>query len=129
MLIPSTLTEISPLPAPAASLLYSLRIQVNDKLLSVVERAENWHTICDDFDRWVATVRDPAIEANEGVRTVGSRAIGAEASYEIAPLPDGRYALTFDLWYATGNCSGYGSPWEVYDTRESCVEAFLDAAR
>ena len=71
MLIPSTLTEISPLPAPAASLLYSLRIQVNDKLLSVVERAENWHTICDDFDRLVATVRDPAIEANEGVRTVG----------------------------------------------------------
>ncbi len=82
-----------------------------------------------EFDEWVKNVRDPATKATEGVRTIGSRKIHAEASYQIAPLPDGRFALKFSLEFHTGDTHGHGSPWQAYDTREECVEAFLEAAR
>ena len=112
-----------------SSSLGSLRARVKINLLSIVEDAEDRQAAYDEFERWVATVRDPACEASEGVRIIGSRELKAEASYEIAPLPDGRYALKFDFSYLSGDGRGHGSPWEAYDSRETSVTTFLDAAR
>ena len=112
-----------------SSSLGSLRARVKIDLLSIVEDAEDRHAVHDEFDRWVATVRDPASEASEGIRIIGSRELKAEAFYEIASLPDGRYALTFGFSYLSGDGRGHGSPWNAYDGRESCVATFLDAAR
>ena len=111
------------------SILDPLRIGVNMDIMSIVEDAEDSNEIDERFDEWVATVRDPALKSTEGVRTIGSRKLKVEANYEIAPLPDGSFAVTFDFSYHCGNCHGHSIPWMEYETRDQCVEAFLDAAR
>lgn len=73
------------------------------------------------------TVRDPAQQATEGLRVIAAQ--GAEASYQIALLTDGRYALKYSLEYKTGDYSSHSSPWHPFDTREECVEAFVAAAK
>jgi hypothetical protein len=78
-------------------------------------------------DTWEREVRDPAETATEGRRTVKVK--GASASYRISALPDGRWALQFDLGYETGNSSFQGQPWQEYPTRADCLAAFLHAAR
>lgn len=84
---------------------------------------ETTNNLLDDFDVWVREVREPATYASEGPRRIvagGKR--GAECEYEIAPLPDGRWALRYDFsfpGYSGGSC-----PWESYQTREECVVAF-----
>lgn len=80
------------------------------------------------FHAWEKEVRDPAELASEGVRRLVCR--GAEAEYEIAPLPDGRYAMHYSLGYRCGNFWNRSSPWCVFETREACIETFLaDAHR
>jgi hypothetical protein len=78
-------------------------------------------------DDWIASVRDPATRATEGERTV--RTGSASAVYQIAPLPDGRWALRFDLEVWKGTHSGHGSPWVAHASRQACLDAFLAAAR
>jgi hypothetical protein len=78
-------------------------------------------------ETWVQTVRDPADAATEGVRRIMVR--NALAEYEVAPLPDGRWALQYRLEYQTGDCFGHSSPWGAYVSREACVAAFLEAAQ
>lgn len=81
------------------------------------------------FEEWVRTVRDPAKEASEGVRRLQTRNGKAYAEYEIAPLPDGGFAILVNCGYKTGDCSGMGSPWHDFDTREECLAYFLRLAR
>jgi hypothetical protein len=76
---------------------------------------------------WEAEVRDPAEAASEGNRRIEVR--GASAEYEIAPLPDGRWALNMHLNYTCGDMSGRGIPWLPYPTRAACLDAFLSSAR
>ena len=57
----------------------------------------------------MSEVRDPATKASEGVRTIRVR--DAEAEYEMAPLPDGRWAVKVRVAYEKGNCAGIGTPW------------------
>lgn len=83
----------------------------------------------DSFHEWARTVRDPARQASEGIRRLITANRKASAEYEIAPLPDQRYALHFRLSYHSGTMSGHGSPWEAYENREGCVDAFLAAAQ
>ena len=113
----------------ASSVLDPVCIGVHMDVLSIIEDAEERYEIHEEFDDWVAAVRDPASRATEGVRTIGSRKMKAEAQYEIAPLPDGRFAVIFNFAYHCGTCHGHGSTWTAYDTREQCVDAFLTAAR
>ena len=80
-----------------------------------------------EFDRWVAEVRDPAKAASEGVRTLKVK--DAEASYEVAQLTGGRWALRFKCEYRTGDVSSFGTPWRAFATREECVAHFLAEAR
>ena len=49
-----------------------------------------------DIDGWIAEVRDPAENASEGRRTIRCGKGQVEASYEIAPLAGGRWAIK--LW-------------------------------
>lgn len=78
-------------------------------------------------EQWVREVRLPAEKASEGLRAIHVQ--GAKADYEIAQLPDGRFAITFHCTYSTGDMQGYGCPWTAYQTREKCLEVFLEAAR
>lgn len=77
-----------------------------------------------EFDVWVQEVRDPAEAASEGTRTIRTSKWD-KLEYEIAPLPDGRWALTWDMDCARG---GQGKPWTAYETRELAIAGFLDAA-
>src|SRR5437660_260813 len=88
--------------------------------------AENLH---ESFETWIATVRDPSDERSEGERIVRTAGGKAEARYEIAPLPDGRFAVRFDVQYRCGDHRGRGVPWTAYGTREQCVATFLEQAR
>jgi hypothetical protein len=76
---------------------------------------------------WVCTVRDPADIASEGVRRIVVR--HAVAEYEVAPLPDGKWALRYGLEYLSGDCRGRYDPWTAYASREACIAAFLTSAR
>ena len=81
------------------------------------------------FQLWVETVRDPAQEVSEGIREVIVLNGAATASYEIAPLPDGRWAVTVRCEYHCGHCHGAGIPWTEFPIREDCLEFFLNTAR
>lgn len=79
-----------------------------------------------EFNRWVAEVRDPAKQNTEGVREI--RVKGAAAEYEVAPLPDGRWAVHWCLQYTSGDCSGQALQWTALETRETCLETFRERA-
>jgi hypothetical protein len=81
-----------------------------------------------DRDPWQTEVRDPAEQASEGVRTTHAGK-EADASYEIAPLPDGRWAVKVTCRYHRGNCSAIGTPWVARESREACLAYFLALAR
>jgi hypothetical protein len=55
-------------------------------------------------------------------RIVAGGPRGAVLEYEIARLPDGRYAMRYD--YSFPGHSGGGSCWTEYRTREECLAAF-----
>jgi hypothetical protein len=81
------------------------------------------------FRHWAETVRDLAAAATEGVREVGTRGDTAVASYEVAPLPNGRWAVRLRCEYNCGDYHGIGIPWTDFPTRDQCVEFFLVTAR
>ena len=83
----------------------------------------------EEFNVWVRSVRDPATAAAEGVRRLTSRNGKAIAQYNIAPLPDGSWAVRTRCEYRCGNFSGVGSPWSQFATRQECVDYFLNKAR
>src|SRR4051812_38676683 len=70
-------------------------------------------------------VRDPAEQAAEGWRTLSAG--GATASYRIAALPDGTWAIHIKTQLEM--VSGMSIPWRVLPTREEAVAYFLDEAR
>lgn len=83
----------------------------------------------DEFDTWVREVRQPAARANEGVRRIETRTRDAIAEYEIAPLPDGRWALCTHMEYRTGDGRGIAWPWQEFGSRDECVAEFLSRAK
>jgi len=82
----------------------------------------------DHFTHWVKAVRDPATKASEGKRVLRAGK-DAEASYQIAALPDGRFAVKVRYSYGSGNCSTASSPWCALESRDACLAYFLDGAR
>jgi len=80
-----------------------------------------------EFAEWVETVRDPATKASEGKRILRAGK-NAEASYEIAPLPDGRWAVKVRYTYHCGDCASLGCPWCAFESRAACLAHFLDGA-
>ena len=81
------------------------------------------------FHLWIETVRDPAQRQSEGVRELIVLNRAATASYEIAPLPNERWAVTVRCEYHCGHCHGAGVPWTDYSSRDECIEFFLNTAR
>jgi len=75
----------------------------------------------DHFHEWGRTVRDPARAATEGLRRLSAG--NAKAEYEIAPLPDGGYAIT--CHYSLID-SGMGTPWIRGESRDECIQYFLE---
>jgi len=79
------------------------------------------------FAAWAANVRDPASKATEGVRAFESvkgkqAAKSARAEYEVAPLPDGRWAIRDRFQWSPAN--GSSSPWIAHPSRADAVESF-----
>ena len=81
------------------------------------------------FQLWTEMVRDPAQRQSEGVRELIVLNRAATASYEIAPLPNERWAITVGCEYRCGHCHGAGVPWTDYSSRDECIEFFLNTAR
>jgi len=81
-----------------------------------------------EFADWAETIRDPAAKASEGKRLLRAGK-DAEASYEIAPLPDGQWAVKVRYAHHCGDCSTASSPWSAFGTRGECLAYFLDRAR
>src|SRR5438552_3295622 len=80
-----------------------------------------------DLDPWIAEIGDPAEKASEGKRVL--RVKDGEASYEVAPLPDGRFAVRVACAFLCGDNHGMRIPWRAYPSREACLAFFLDQAR
>jgi hypothetical protein len=78
-----------------------------------------------DTDAWMRDVRNPAEKAAEGRRTL--QAGGATASYRIAALPDGTWAIHINTELEM--VSGMSIPWRVLPTREEAIAYFLEQAR
>ncbi|MDB5344210.1 MAG: hypothetical protein JWP89_2587 [Schlesneria sp.] len=78
----------------------------------------------DKFTAWCETIRDPARASTEGPRRL--TAGNAKAEYQIAPLPDGRFAITCHF---SATDSGMGTPWTLGKSREECVDYFLAMGR
>ncbi len=81
------------------------------------------------FQLWVNTVRDPAEENSEGVREIFVINGAAVASYEVAELPDRRWAVTVQCSYECGDCFGVRIPWTDFPSREECVDFFCSTAQ
>lgn len=81
------------------------------------------------FQAWVEKVRDPAREHSEGLRELIVLNGAAAADYEVAPLPNGRWAVTVHCSYHCGHFHGTGIPWTAFDSRKACIEFFLTTAR
>ena len=81
------------------------------------------------FQAWVETVRDPARAHSEGLRELIVLNGAAVADYEIAPLPNGRWAVMVHCSYHCGHFHGTGTPWTDFDSREACVAFFLTTVR
>lgn len=77
-----------------------------------------------NLEDWKRTVRDPARNATEGIRSLEAGPVRAE--YEIARLPEGDYAIR--LLFSSPQ-TGAAIPWRSYETREACIEVFLEQAR
>ena len=82
-----------------------------------------------EFRRWVESVRDPASANTEGLREISVLNEAAVANYEIAQIPDQRWAVIVHCSYNCGNHHGVGIPWSDFSTRDDCVEFFLRTAR
>lgn len=83
----------------------------------------------EEFARWCREVRDPASAANEGIHRIETSCRRAIAEYRIAPLPNGRWAVSFRSEYRCGDMHGSSVPWTDYSNRDECLEAFLKHAR
>gem|GEM_PF-536854 len=82
-----------------------------------------------EFRTWCETVRDPAKAHSEGLRRLETANRRAVAEYEIAPLPDGRFAVRVSCAYRSGTMGGMSSPWTAMKSREDCVAYFLHLAQ
>ena len=64
----------------------------------------------------------------EGKRQLQTRQSHATAFYDIAQLDDDRFAITIHLSYSVGDCRGRGTPFEIFETRQDCVDHFAEQA-
>ncbi len=80
-------------------------------------------------ERWCHTVRAPAVECSEGRRTIATAKDDARVEYEVAPLPDGTWAVNWQFGYFCGDQRGCSHPWTVQPSREDCIQHVLTTAR
>jgi hypothetical protein len=82
-----------------------------------------------EYRQWCETVRDPANTSTEGIREIKSDNDSAVSQYEVALLPNGKWAVRIRCEYRCGNYSGMGTPWTDFPTRTHCIAYFLTMAR
>ncbi len=82
-----------------------------------------------EHDRWCHEVRDPAEKHSEGSRIVTPANGKALVEYEVAPLPNGEWAVHWAHRFLCGDVSGAGHPWTVRPTRDDCIELVLQTSR
>ncbi|WP_298865083.1 hypothetical protein [uncultured Gimesia sp.] len=91
--------------------------------------ANNTEGRINEHEEWVKIVRDPAQKNSEGLRKLQADNGKATAEYEVAPLPDGGYAIRITLSYHCGDTQGTAIPWSEYDSREACINQFESRAK
>lgn len=76
---------------------------------------------------WERHVRYPADVAVAANHDVGQKleVKGAEAGYNLVELPDGRWAIRFELALVSHHRS---TPWDAYQTAADCLRDFADQA-
>ncbi|MCA9112862.1 MAG: hypothetical protein KDA52_23115, partial [Planctomycetaceae bacterium] len=82
-----------------------------------------------EHEQWCREVRDPALANSEGVRTIEPANKRAEVQYEIAPLPDGRWAVWWSHRFHFGTLTGASHPWTACATRQACLDLVLKTSR
>jgi hypothetical protein len=75
--------------------------------------------------KWAAEVRDPA---EKGAKIEKLEVPGAKAEYAVAQLTKNG-AVKISCAYTCGDYFGASSPWEEKETRQACIDAFLEDAR
>ncbi len=105
-----------------------LKVEPEEKQPSAL-LTSNLQQRIEEHDEWAETIRDPACEKSEGLRTLRTKNGWANAEYEIAPLPDGRWAIRISLAYHCGDHQGSAIPWVDFDSRDECIENFLIHAK
>ncbi len=91
--------------------------------------AHNTQERIDDHEQWIKTVRDSAYKNSEGLRKLQASDGKATAEYQVSPLPNGKWAVRTSLSYWCGNCEGYHSGWDVYESRDVCIDQFESRAK
>ncbi|MCA9073717.1 MAG: hypothetical protein KDA93_01700 [Planctomycetaceae bacterium] len=82
-----------------------------------------------EHERWCHEVRDPAQQNSEGSRIVMPANGKALVEYEVAPLPNGEWAVRWAHRFLCGDVCGAGHPWTVHPTRDDCIELVLQTSR
>ncbi len=82
-----------------------------------------------EHERWCHEVRDPARLHSEGQRVIRPANAKAVVEYEIAPLPNGDWAVTWRHSFRCGNSRGAGHPWTTRPTRDDCIKLVLNTSR
>ena len=80
-------------------------------------------------EQWCREVRDPAIEHSEGRRMIASTRDEARLEYEIAPLPNGGWAVNWQYGFLGGSKGGRSHPWVRLASREECLSRVVATAR
>ena len=78
-----------------------------------------------DHETWCREVRDLAIEHSEGRRIVSTPRDEARFEYEVAPLPNGKWAVNWQYGFLCGNRDGASHPWVLFESREECMQQSL----
>ncbi len=82
-----------------------------------------------EHERWCHEVRDPAEKHSEGRRVVMPANGRALLEYQVAPLPNGEWAVRWAHRFLCGDVRGAGHPWTTRATRDDCLELVLQTSR
>ena len=79
-------------------------------------------------DEWRLTIGIPASAGSKGRTSIYSGP-DADASYELAQLPDGGWGVNVRCAYECGDKFGSIIPWRLFSTEAECVDFALEEAR
>ena len=83
----------------------------------------------ESHQQWCREVRDAADTSTEGRRSIASSNGQARLEYELAPLPNGAWAVRWSAQYDCGTLRRCSSPWNEVESRDTGLQRVLQEAR